>query len=85
MSSRLSALALLCLAAAGVVAYGRLVRGLSWADLRHGRWTPPEDEGWKPGTARNALPGARFERYEGGKPEPPQGGQLVAASPTPRR
>lgn len=68
--------ALLCLALGGVVAWGRLVVGLSFASMRHGRWTPPEDEGWKVGTATNGIPGARFERYQpaGGVNAPAEAG-----------
>ena len=60
--------ATLSLAAAAAVAYGRLVRGLSLAEMRAGRWSKAEDEGWRPGTATNALPGARYERFEAAKP-----------------
>lgn len=54
----------LCLAAGGLLAYGRFVRGLSLTDMRKGRWEPPEDEGWRPGAATNMLPTARFEVFQ---------------------
>lgn len=59
-------MATLCLAACGLLAWGRVVRGLTWADMRKGQWEPPEEEGWRPGgAATNMLPTARFEAWQG--------------------
>ena len=60
-------LGVLCAALAGVLAWARFVRGLSWTDMRKGRWEPPAEEGWRMGAATNMMPTARFE----GLPSPP--------------
>jgi len=58
--------AILCLVVCGIAAWGRIVRGLSWTDMRKGNWEPPEEEGWRTGgTATNMLPTARFESWQG--------------------
>ena len=50
----------------GIAAWGRIVRGLSWTDMRKGNWELPEEEGWRTGgTATNMLPTARFESWQG--------------------
>lgn len=62
----LSVAAILCLAVCGIAAWGRIVRGLSWTDMRKGHWEPPEEEGWRAGGgASNMLPTARFESWQG--------------------
>ena len=57
---------ILCLVVCGIAAWGRIVRGLSWTDMRKGNWELPEEEGWRTGgTATNMLPTARFESWQG--------------------
>lgn len=62
----LAVAAILCLVVCGIAAWGRIVRGLSFTDMRKGNWELPEEEGWRTGgTATNMLPTARFESWQG--------------------
>ena len=66
LEAGLAVAAILCLVVCGIAAWGRIVRGLSWTDMRKGNWELPEEEGWRTGgTATNMLPTARFESWQG--------------------